>query len=162
MKNDHLTPRDSIIPQGSPAPDFTLLDQDRKPWHLAEAVRRGPVVLGFYPMAFTSVCGTEMCAVRGESERLHKEGVQFVGISADSFAVQKAWSDQEKFTHPLLADMHRQVCRAYGLYWPDLNVASRGTVVVRQGQAGPVVAWSEAREVMHAMELDRVLEAAGV
>ena len=57
-------------------------------------------------------------------------------------------------THRLLADMHREVCKAYGFYFADLNVASRGTVIV--GKNGRV-AWVQARELKNAMNLDEVI-----
>ena len=60
-------------------------------------------------------------------------------------------------SHTLLADMHRTVCKDYGLYWPKLNVASRGTVVVTTSDAGPVVKWSQSREPSDAMDIDAVL-----
>lgn len=160
MKNDHLTARETVVSAGEAAPDFTLLDQDRNEWKLSDAVAKGDVILSFFPMAFTSVCGDEMSCVRDESARWKETGAAFVGVSCDSFAAQKAWAEKEGYTHPLLADMHRQVCRAYGLYWADLNVASRGTVIVTKGGDGsPVVKWSQGREVMNAFKLDEVLSA---
>lgn len=160
MANEHLRPRETPISAGEEAPDFVLLDQDRKEWRLSEALERGEVVLCFYPMAFTGVCGTEMRCITDEMARWQQKGAQVVGISCDSFAVQKAWADQMGFKHTLLADMHRSVCRAYGFYWPELNVASRGTVVIGKGENGkPIVRWSQAREVKSAMSFDEVLAA---
>lgn len=163
IRNDNLTPRDSVIPAGEAAPDFTLLDQDRNEFKLSDALEKGDVVLSFYPMSFTSVCGTEMACVRDEAAQLAQSGANVVGVSTDSFAVQNAWAEKEGFKHTLLADMHRQVCQAYGLYWADLNVASRGTVIVTtggpDGNGTPVVKWSQAREPGEAFKLDEVLGA---
>ncbi len=50
--------------------------------------------------------------------------------------------------------MHREVCRAYGFYFPDLNTSSRGTVII--GTDGKVK-WSQARELKDAVDLDEVL-----
>ncbi|MFI4897280.1 MAG: hypothetical protein ACIARR_05595, partial [Phycisphaerales bacterium JB059] len=62
------------------------------------------------------------------------------------------------FTHTLLSDIHRRVCKAYGLYWPEMNVSSRGTVIVTRGEGDePVVRWAQSREVGEAMDLDEVL-----
>ncbi|MBL8764794.1 MAG: redoxin domain-containing protein [Phycisphaerae bacterium] len=158
MVNEHLIARSEPPRPGEPAPDFTLPDQDRKEWTLSRARINGDVVLCFYPMSFTSVCGTEMECLTREMSRWTAVGAQMVGISCDSFAVQRAWADQMGFKQPLLADMHRAVCRAYGLYWPDLNVAWRGTVVV--GRDG-LVRWSQKREIKSAMNLDEVLAAIG-
>ncbi|MEM7622359.1 MAG: redoxin domain-containing protein [Planctomycetota bacterium] len=161
MKNDGLSVREGVIAAGETAPDFMLLDQDRNEWKLSEALEAGDVVLSFFPMAFTGVCGSEMACARDESAQWKDSGATFVGISCDSFAVQNAWAEKEGYGHRLLADMHRQVCRAYGLYWADLNVASRGTVIVTKGADGaPTVRWSQSREVMDAFKLDEVVAAA--
>jgi peroxiredoxin len=158
MLNPHLEPREKPISQGEAAPDFTLKDQHRAAWHLADAVRKGDVVLCFYPLAFTSVCSTEMKCVNDEMDNWREKGATVVGISCDSYAAQKAWADSMGFQQTLLADMHRQVCRAYGLYWPELNVSSRGTVVIGQNLSGKgTVKWVQAREPGKAMSIDEVL-----
>jgi len=51
---------DMVVKVGDKAPDFTLIDQDRKPRSLSE-FRGRKVVLAFFPGAFTSVCTREMC-----------------------------------------------------------------------------------------------------
>lgn len=162
MTNEHLRPRQTPITAGETAPDFTLPDQDRKEWRLSEALKGGEVVLCFYPMSFTGVCGTEMKCITDEMAAWQAKGAQVVGISCDSFAVQKAWASQMGFKHTLLADMHRAVCRAYGFYWPELNIASRGTVVIGRDESGEArVRWVQAREAKNAMSFDEVLAAIG-
>ena len=47
---------------GSPAPAFTLPDQDRQLVSL-DALRGRPVVLAFFPAAFSSVCTSELCTI---------------------------------------------------------------------------------------------------
>jgi alkyl hydroperoxide reductase subunit AhpC len=54
--------------------------------------------------------------------------------------------------------MHRQVCKAYGLYWADLNVANRGTVVIGKSADGKgKIKFIQAREPGKAMDWDAVL-----
>jgi len=154
MSNELLTVRDSIVSPGEVAPDFELTDQDRGTWRLSAALKNGDVVLCFFPMAFTGVCGTEMKCVNEEIGRWSGKGAQVVGISCDSFPVLKAWADKEGFKQRFVADMHRMVCKAYGLYWPDLNVAWRGTVVI--GRDGKVL-WSQKREIKDAMNFEDVM-----
>lgn len=160
VPNDHLQPRSAPIKVGDAAPDFTLKDQNRADWRLADAVRKGDVVLCFYPLSFTGVCGVEMKCVHDEMAQWQAKGASVVGISCDSFAVQKAWAEKEGFKQPLLADMHRHVCKAYGLYWPDLNVSSRGTVVIGQDASGEGrVKWVQSREPGKAMNFEEVIAA---
>lgn len=159
MKNDHLTARESPIRVGEKAPDFTLLNQHREEVSLKDLLARGgDVVLSFYPLNFTSVCTSEMECFSRDKAKFEKEGATVVGISCDSFASHKAFAERSGLDMTLLADMHRQVCKAYGLYWPELNVASRGTVVV--GPDG-VVKWVSAREPGQAVEVEDVLGALG-
>ncbi len=155
-----LTPRTDPIRPGQPAPGFTLKDQNRNDWTLADQVRKGPVVLCFYPMDFSSVCTVEMRCVTDEFARWSDAGATVVGVSCDSFFVHEAWAKAEGLKQPLLADMHREVCKAYGFYWPELNVASRGTVVIAQSDDGRgTVAWAQHREIKDAMNIEEVLGA---
>lgn len=157
-KNDQLTPRTAPLQAGDTAPDFTLLDQDRKEWKLSDAVKKGDVILSFVPLAFTGVCSTEMGCISKDAARWGAKGATVVGISCDSFATQKAWAEKEGYTQRLLADMHRQVCKAYGIYWADLNVAQRATVVIGQSPDGVgKIKFFEAREPGKAMDWERVL-----
>jgi peroxiredoxin len=158
MRNPALSPRPAPITPGEIAPDFVLKDQNRNEWRLSDAVKKGDVVLCFFPLAFTGVCGTEMKCVSDEMARWQAKGAQVVGVSCDSFATLKAWADQMGLKQTLLADMHRDVCRAYGLYWEDLNVSKRGTVVIGRSPDGRGrVKWVQTREPSKAMNFDEVL-----
>lgn len=160
MPNEHLTPRDTPIRVGETAPDFTLTDQSRAEWKLTDALKKGDVVLCFYPMDFSPVCTTEMKCVTDEMERFAGKGAQVVGVSCDSFFVHRAWAESLGLKQTLLADMHRQVCRAYGMYFAPLNVASRGTVVIGRDPSGVGrVKWVQAREIKDAMKAEDVIAA---
>jgi len=158
MSNEHLTERSSPIQVGEIAPEFTLTDHNRKDWKLSEALKNGEVVLCFYPLAFTSVCGTEMRCISDDFEKWTAKGATVVGVSCDSFATNKAWAEAEGYKHTLLADMHRKVCKAYGLYWPDLNVSSRGTVVIEPTAEGNgKVKFVQSRQPGSAMKWEDIL-----
>jgi len=150
----HITP----LRVGDAAPEFSLSDQNRAEWKLSDAVKKGDVVLAFFPFAFTGVCSTEMKCVTDEFAKWQAKGASVVGVSCDSFASLKAWADQNGYKHTLLSDIHREVCKAYGLYWSDLNVATRGTVVIGKDASGQgKVKWIQAREPGKAMVFDEVL-----
>ncbi|MEM1422380.1 MAG: redoxin domain-containing protein [Planctomycetota bacterium] len=157
METDALPVRDSIIQPGETAPNFTLKDQAISDWTLADHLGKGEdLVLAFYPMDFSPVCDTENKCATAEMAQFQAKGARVVGISCDSFFTHKAYAEQLGLTHTLLADMHRAVCRAYGLYFPDLNVAARGTVVV--GSDG-VVKWSQTRDLSKEFDLPDLLDA---
>lgn len=157
MPNNNLKPRDTAPRPGEPAPDFELPTQNRgENWRLADALKKSEIVLCFFPMAFTGVCAAEMKCVNDEIAKWQSKGATAVGLSCDSGPALKAWADQMGFKQTLLSDMHRTVCRAYGLYWPEMNVAWRGTVVI--GRDGKV-RWSQKREIPVAFKPDEVLAA---
>lgn len=151
----------STLTVGSLAPDFTLKTQDRADWTLAEHVKKGDVVLCFYPLAFTSTCAVEMKCVNDEMATWAKKSggaATVVGVSCDSFAANKAWAEQLGLKQTLLSDLHRAVCKAYGLYWADLNVSQRGTVVIGQSLDGKGrITWMQARSPGAAMDWETVL-----
>lgn len=119
---------------GSNASDFTLPNQDRHPVTLSEQWKKGPVVLAFFPGAFSGTCTTEMCTFRDSSGELNKVGATVIGVSTDTFFALKAWADAQKFTFPLLSDYNREVLGRYGVVNPDMiglkNIAKRAVFVI--------------------------------
>lgn len=153
-----LEARSETIRVGDAAPDFTLTDQTKSEWTLSEHLKKSDVALCFYPMDFSPVCTTEMECLTRDMERLDAAGLQVVGISCDSFFVHEAWANQLHLKQTLLADMHRNVCKAYGFYWPDLNISGRGTVIISQSDSGQgSVKWVQKREIKDAMNLEDML-----
>jgi glutaredoxin-dependent peroxiredoxin len=119
---------------GSKAPDFTLPNQERQPITLSEQLQKGPVVLAFFPGAFSGTCTTEMCTFRDSSSELNNVGATVVGVSTDTFFTLKAWADAQKFTFPLLSDYNKEVIAKYGVVNPDMiglkNIAKRAVFVI--------------------------------
>jgi peroxiredoxin len=118
---------------GSTAPDFTLPNQDREPVTLSRLKGR-PVVLAFFPAAFSSVCEKELCTFRDALAQLNKVDAQVCGISVDTFFALKAFSDQQRFAFPLLSDFNKQVIRDYGVFNEDMiglkGIAKRAVFVL--------------------------------
>src|SRR6195256_3501958 len=118
---------------GSPAPDFTLTNQDRQPVTLS-GQRGKPVVLAFFPAAFSSVCTKEMCTFRDSLSRLGEASAQVFGISVDTFFTLKAFQADQKLAFPLLSDFNKQVIRDYGVFNEDMiglkGIARRAVFVL--------------------------------
>jgi peroxiredoxin len=118
---------------GSKAPDFTLTNQDRQPVTLSQQ-RGKPVVLAFFPAAFSSVCTKELCTFRDSLARLNKANAQVYGISVDTFFTLKAFQDQQGLTFPLLSDFNKQAIRDYGVFNEDMiglkGIAKRAVFVI--------------------------------
>jgi peroxiredoxin len=105
---------------------------------LSSAVQNGPVVLAFFPAAFSSVCQNEMCTFRDSIATLGSAKAQVFGISTDTFFALKAWADQQRLNFPLLSDYNKDVIDRYGVSNPDMiglkNIAKRAVFVIdRQG-----------------------------
>lgn len=103
-----------MVTVGTRAPDFELKDEEGKRVRLSQFSGK-PVMLAFFPFAFSPVCTDEMCAFRDEIERFREAGIQIVAVSADSTWSLKAWKDQHSLPFPLLSDFSRDVCRRYGI-----------------------------------------------
>ena len=118
---------------GSIAPDFTLPNQDREPVTLSKQ-RGRPIVLAFFPAAFSSVCQKELCTFRDALSQLNKVKAQVYGISVDTFFALKAFADQQHLTFPLLSDFNKQVIRDYGVFNEDMiglkGIAKRAVFVL--------------------------------
>jgi peroxiredoxin len=125
---------------GARAPDFTLPNQDREPVTLSEQIRKGPVVLAFFPAAFSGVCTKEMCTFRDSLAELNKVSGTVLGVSTDTFFSLKAWGDQQKLTFPLLSDYNKDVIRSYDVVNPDMvglkDISKRAVFVI--GRDGTV------------------------
>lgn len=158
MPTETLPPRDKAITVGETAPDFTLQTQDRAEWRLSDHVKKGDTVLCFFPFAFTGVCGTEMQCITREMDKWAAKGASVVGISCDSPFVLKAWAEKEGFKHTLLSDLHRRVCKGYGIHWADMNTTQRATVIVSRDAGGAgKVRFCQTRQPGSAMNWDEVL-----
>jgi len=118
---------------GSTAPDFTLMDQDRQPVTLSQQ-RGAPVLLAFFPAAFSSVCTKELCTFRDSLAALNQAGARVFGISVDTFFALKAFQDQQRLTFPLLSDFNKEVIRDYGVFNEDMiglkGIAKRAVFVL--------------------------------
>jgi len=118
---------------GSKAPDFTLTSHERQPVTLS-AQRGRPVVLAFFPAAFSSVCTKELCTFRDALARLNGANAQVFGISVDTFFTLKAYHDAQKLTFPLLSDFNKQAIREYGVFNDDMiglkGIAKRAVFVI--------------------------------
>ena len=97
---------------GDKAPDFTLVDTEKKEQSLKEFLGK-KTVLAFFPGAFTGVCTKEMCTFRDSLAEIGKMEAQVVGISVDSPFANKGFAEVNKLSFPLLSDYSRDVIKKY-------------------------------------------------
>ena len=98
---------------GQKVPDFALPDSDKVARKLGEFIQKGPVVLAFFPFAFSGTCDKEMCTFRDGFGALQNAGAQLVGISVDSAYSLKAFAQTYNLQFPLLSDFNKKVTRLY-------------------------------------------------
>ena len=120
-----------MIEPGTPAPDFTLPDQDGKEVSLSD-FRGRRVVLVFYPADFSPVCTDQLNVYQEVLPQFEEQGAALVGISVDGAFCHKAFREHLGVTIPLLADFHPkgEVAGRYGVFSEKYGVASRALVMV--------------------------------
>jgi len=120
-----------VIEPGSPAPDFTLPDQDGHKVSLAD-LRGQTTVLVFYPLDFSPVCTDQLNVYNEVLDDLEQAGVRLYGVSVDSAYCHKAFQAELGIRIPLLADFHPKgaVAKAYGVYDERWGNSSRALVMI--------------------------------
>jgi peroxiredoxin (alkyl hydroperoxide reductase subunit C) len=129
-----------IVEAGTPAPDFTLPDQDGNEVSL-ESLRGRRIVLVFYPLDFSPVCTDQLNVYQEVLGELESEGATLYGVSVDSAYSHRAFQQQLGITIPLLSDFHPkgEVSRAYGVLIEERGHTGRALVMI---DPDGIVEWS--------------------
>ena len=121
---------------GDVAPDFTAqaaVGGKVFAFHLAEALKKGPVVLYFYPKSFTSVCTEEAHDFAERADDFAAAGATLIGISVDTIATQIEFSTREcRDKFPVAADPDGAIAKAFHALapLPIVNFAKRISYVI--------------------------------
>lgn len=115
---------------GTPAPSFTLPDQDGNPVSLAD-YRGKRVVLYFYPAAMTPGCTKQACDFRDNLSDFADAGLSVLGISPDKPEKLKKFVERDSITFPLLSDPDKQVLTEYGAFGEKMMYGKTVTGVIR-------------------------------
>lgn len=119
-----------MVEVGAKAPEFTLKDYNNELVTLSSVYADKPVLLVFYPFAFSGICTGELCQLRDDFTSF--EGVQVLGVSVDTAFSLKVWAAQEGYQFPLLSDFwpHGAVAQQYGVFNEKAGMANRGTFLI--------------------------------
>ncbi len=117
---------------GDKAPDFTLPDQDGNPVSLSKALESGPVILAFFPKAFTPGCNKQNSNFRDKYAEVAGKGAQVFGVSTDSAETQRKFKAEYKLPYALLSDEGGKVAKQYSGTMPVVGVANRANFVIGQ------------------------------
>ena len=129
------------IQVGDAAPDFELKSNSGETVRLSDFTGKQPVVLVFYPFAFSGICTGELCEIRDNLSVFSAGNVQVLGVSCDPWHSLKAFAAAERYEFPLLSDFwpHGAVAKEYGVFNEDIGFAVRGSFLV---DADGVLRWS--------------------
>lgn len=100
------------IQVGQVAPDFTLFDSEKNKVSLS-AMAGTPVVILFFPLAFTGVCTKELCSVRDNIAAYNQTNAKVIGISVDSLFTLAKFKEDQQLNFTLLSDFNRNAISAY-------------------------------------------------
>lgn len=107
----------AALKPGDPAPDFTAeaaVGGKDFTFSLSDALKRGPVVLYFYPKSFTRGCTIEAHEFAEAAESFAQAGATLIGLSKDTIETQRKFSTEEcRDKFPVAADPTLTVIRAY-------------------------------------------------
>tara|TARA_B110000240_G_scaffold63573_1_gene72437 strand:- start:1637 stop:2119 length:483 start_codon:yes stop_codon:yes gene_type:complete len=125
--------RKDMVSVGDPAPDFTLMANDRNMVTLSDSIGN-KVVLAFYPAAFTGVCTTEMCTFTDSISNFENMEVEVFGISVDSIFSNNEFANKNSIGFPLLSDTNRDATNSYGVgisfVMPEYIAAQRSVFII--------------------------------
>ena len=115
---------------GQMAPDFRLRGPGGS-WHtLSEHRGHSPVVLVFFPLAFSPVCSHQLPAIERLMGRIRPLGAEVLGVSVDSHYANSAFAERLGLSFPLLSDFKREVSVAYGMLIESAGYSGRALFVV--------------------------------
>jgi peroxiredoxin len=135
-------PAQAALPVGAKAPDFTTpgaVGGKTFNLHLAQQLKKGPVVLYFFPTAVTSGCTAEAHAFSESIGDFKNAGAQVIGMSADGIATLKDFSVKECRSAFPVATATPATQKAYDVAWAaHPGITTRTSYVI--DKSGKIVA----------------------
>ena len=130
---------------GRRGPDFTTRNQHGESTTLS-SLRGSPVVLVFYPWAFSSICTGELRTLRDDLHRFVAVGARVLAVSCDAMFSLRVYADTERLGFDLLTDHwpHGAIARSYGVFDEDAGCALRGSFVL---DAGGRITWRVVNQI---------------
>jgi peroxiredoxin len=136
-----LTPATAALKVGAKAPDFTTtgaVGGKEFKIHLAEQLKKGPVVLYFFPKAFTSGCTAEAHAFSEAIDDFKKAGAQVIGMSADDLPTLHKFSTEHCRSAFPVATATAEIQKEFDVAWAaHPGITTRTSYVI--GKNGQIV-----------------------
>lgn len=100
---------------GDKAPDFKLMGSDGKTYQLSDFQGKKPIVIAWFPKAFTGGCTAECKSFRQSGEVLRSLDVAYFTASVDPADVNKKFAESLELDYPILSDPERSTAQAFGV-----------------------------------------------
>jgi peroxiredoxin len=124
---------------GERAPDFALQSTAGTTVRLSEFRGKSPVLLAFFPLAFTSTCTAELCEFSESFDQYAGKGVVVLPVSVDSVPTLREFKAKYAMKTELLSDFKREASRAFAVLREDTFFSERAYFLIdRDG----VVRWT--------------------
>src|SRR2546427_1640132 len=122
------------ITVGQAAPDFTLLNQEKKEVKLSDFAGKKNVVLVWYPLDWSPTCTNEHACFVNDMKQFETLDAEVLGVSVDSVWSHKAFADKMGIKYSLLADFHPRgaMSEKYGVYLADKGITGRSIAIVNK------------------------------
>lgn len=122
--------------EGEQAPRFEGTSGDGTRIVLDDLLKKGPVMIVFYPKDETAVCTAQLCDYRDSFADFKKLGVQILGVSGGSAKDKAKFGEKHHFPFPLIADFDGKIAKKYGMK-NFLGFTDRGNFLI--GEDGKVL-----------------------
>ncbi|HEY6269448.1 MAG TPA: redoxin domain-containing protein [Candidatus Acidoferrum sp.] len=148
------------IAVGQTAPDFTLLNQEKKEVKLSDFAGKKTVVLVWYPLDWSPTCTNEHICFVNEMKAFEMLDAEVLGVSVDSVWSHKAYAEKMGIKYSLLADFHPKgaMSENYGVYLADKGITGRAIAIVNKTGK---VAWFKNYDIPVVPDLNEVAAALG-
>lgn len=108
------------IRTGDTAPGFELACKPGETINVGDHIGSKPVVLLFFPLAFSPTCTDEMCAMRDDWAAWSSLDATVFGLTCDSPFITDKFRQDLEIPFPILSDFNRDVCKSWGAVHDDL------------------------------------------
>jgi len=143
-----------VVPAvGQVAPDFTLPSTSDQKVTLS-SLRGKPVMLAFFPLAFSGTCTEELCEMRDDHDQFAGRGITVLPISVDHLYSLKEYKAKHGMKVDLLSDFKREVAREYGVLLEERGHSTRAYFLI---DAAGVIRWVHVEENPGKRRADREL-----
>ena len=128
-----LSPASAALKAGDAAPDFDAQASfagKASGYSLREALKRGPVVVYFYPSAYTKGCNVQAHAFALSQEKFAAAGASIIGVSLDSIARLNDFSKDPEYCNskfPVASDADGRIAKSYDLAVKDARPGIKDT-----------------------------------